>query len=68
MQRVKNRIYVPIKVSETKGNKSKYNYCINTHGNIRIYASMATLKRYMKESEYDSVIVFHKMVQLNKLF
>ena len=39
---LKNKIYVPIKVSETKGNKNKYNYGINTHGNIRIYASMAT--------------------------
>lgn len=67
MQRVKNAIYVPIKQSNTKQSKNKYNYCLNTHGNIRIYASMSTLKKYMKESEYDSVIVFRKMVQINKV-
>lgn len=66
-KKIQDKLYIPAKKRETKGKGNKYTYCIDTHGKLRTYNSMETLKKYMNANEYDSIIVFRKMVQINNL-
>ena len=50
---ISKKLFIPVKLVD---NKLKYTY--DTHTNMKVYKSIQTLKKYLKEDEYDFVLVY----------